>query len=203
MDIDIMNKICNNCNKEYTKPDWCSKVNWVKRKYCTRECSEVNTAFKLGDRINLGRKHPPEYGERISELKKGIPSGKYSRVDFECLQCSKVFKIQQNRIGKAKYCSRACHYKARDFGLTTKHYRIRRSSRYKQWREAIFERDDYTCQMCFTRGGILNADHVKPFALFPDLRFDLDNGRTLCLPCHKLTPTYGAKTRLVSVTDGY
>ena len=42
-------------------------------------------------------------------------------------------------------------------------------------------------------GGKLNADHIKPFSLFPELRFDLNNGRTLCVECHKKTDTYCEK----------
>lgn len=67
---------------------------------------------------------------------------------------------------------------------------LRRTKRYANWRNSVFERDDYTCQECKTRGGYLEADHIKPFAFFPGLRFELSNGRTLCLPCHKETPTY-------------
>jgi hypothetical protein len=59
------------------------------------------------------------------------------------------------------------------------------------WRTAVFQRDDYTCQMCGQRGGRLQADHIKPYATYPDLRWDVSNGRTLCVPCHKKTPTYG------------
>lgn len=75
-------------------------------------------------------------------------------------------------------------------GITNKNKLIRNSTKYQLWREAIFKRDDYTCQICFIRGGRLQADHIKPFAFFPELRFELTNGRALCEPCHKLTPTY-------------
>lgn len=62
---------------------------------------------------------------------------------------------------------------------------IRKSSEYTQWRTAVFERDDYTCQRCGVRGGSLNAHHIKPFAGHIDCRFDVDNGVTLCEKCHR------------------
>jgi hypothetical protein len=43
------------------------------------------------------------------------------------------------------------------------------------------------------RGGKLNADHIKSWAHYPELRFDTSNGRTLCLSCHHKTDTFGAK----------
>lgn len=61
---------------------------------------------------------------------------------------------------------------------------------YKQWRKAVFERDDYTCQWCSKKGVKLNADHIKPWSLYPELRYAIDNGRVLCVPCHMKTPTY-------------
>jgi 5-methylcytosine-specific restriction endonuclease McrA len=68
---------------------------------------------------------------------------------------------------------------------------------YVQWRKAIFTKDDYTCQGCSVRGGYLEADHIQPWALFPELRYNVDNGRTLCRPCHLLTPTWGGKTKVL------
>lgn len=56
---------------------------------------------------------------------------------------------------------------------------------YKQWRISVFKRDGYMCVDCGKVGGYLEADHIKPWSLFPELRFDINNGRTLCRSCHR------------------
>lgn len=61
----------------------------------------------------------------------------------------------------------------------------RRSAEYKAWRKSVFERDDYTCRFCGARGVKINAHHIKPYAFCPEARYELSNGITLCLPCHK------------------
>ncbi len=78
-------------------------------------------------------------------------------------------------------------------GKSTIHEILRHSLEYRLWRTAVFERDNYTCIWCGQVGGKLNADHIKPFAYYPELRFAIDNGRTLCESCHKTTDTYKQK----------
>jgi len=80
-------------------------------------------------------------------------------------------------------------------GVTPENQRIRHSLEYGAWRKAVFERDDYTCVLCGKRGVRLHADHIKPFSEFHELRLELSNGRTLCVPCHEKTPTYGGVRR--------
>jgi 5-methylcytosine-specific restriction endonuclease McrA len=86
---------------------------------------------------------------------------------------------------------------------------IRSSAQYAEWRRQVFLRDNFTCAMCPKRGDV-NADHIKAFsvilteykisrmedALQCEEMWDIKNGRTLCLECHKKTPNFGTKARL-------
>lgn len=60
----------------------------------------------------------------------------------------------------------------------------RNTPMYRDWRLAVFTRDDFTCQKCQQHGGKLEAHHIKKFHNFHDLRFEISNGLTLCRCCH-------------------
>ena len=81
-------------------------------------------------------------------------------------------------------------------GITSINTKVRNSKKYANWRVAVFQRDNYTCKECGSRGVTLNADHIKPFAYYPELRLRIDNGRTLCVPCHKKTDTFAGHVKL-------
>lgn len=55
---------------------------------------------------------------------------------------------------------------------------------YRSWRSKVFARDNYTCQICEQYSGALHADHIKKWSDNEKLRYNVDNGRTLCVPCH-------------------
>jgi len=68
-------------------------------------------------------------------------------------------------------------------GITSQD-KLMRQKFQKTMQRSVFERDDYTCQMCEQHGGYLQVDHIKGWAKHPDLRFETDNCRTLCMACH-------------------
>ena len=55
---------------------------------------------------------------------------------------------------------------------------------YKNWRTKVYKRDGYKCQVCGSRKRT-EAHHIKTWSRFPQLRFDINNGVTLCRICHK------------------
>lgn len=138
---------------------------------------------------NKGRKFTEEHRQNIGKARngKGHPHSETSK----------------QKIGNANRGRRRPDLSARQWGKNNSQWKggissiqniIRHSLEYKLWRKAVYERDNYTCIWCGNnQGGNLHADHIKPFALFPELRFVLDNGRTLCESCHKKTDTYGRR----------
>lgn len=81
------------------------------------------------------------------------------------------------------------HYRWRG-GVTPHRIAIWNSAEYKTWRDSVMSRDGFKCIACGISRVALQADQIEPFALAEHLRFDVDNGRTLCVPCHR---KYGAK----------
>lgn len=112
------------------------------------------------------------------------------KVTILCWECKGYFKVRNYRKESAHFCSKNCASQYKDEGKRTESKKIRQSAKYKAWRTLVFERDNYTCVQCNSTG-YLHGDHIKPFALYPELRFEVSNGRTLCVPCHKKTRTYG------------
>jgi len=122
------------------------------------------------------------------------------RIQKKCPTCGKRFSVKPSRDYR-KYCSQKCasiyfsqfedhsgeNCPAWKGGITPESIKERTGSKYKEWRASVYARDNWTCLDCGYRSGKLHAHHVFPFAEFPEHRFDVWNGITLCPECHRKT----------------
>lgn len=61
---------------------------------------------------------------------------------------------------------------------------------YYTWRKLVLQRDNFICQIC-KKENSKEAHHIKNYKNYPELRYKISNGQTLCNDCHKKTDTYG------------
>jgi 5-methylcytosine-specific restriction endonuclease McrA len=104
-----------------------------------------------------------------------------------------ISKIRRERDCYEKYCSHLCANRAKDFkgaknpnwkdDATSRNGRGRLSSAYVKWKRSVLDRDNHTCVYCGSKDRV-QADHQEPWALFPESRFEVNNGQALCLSCH-------------------
>lgn len=124
-------------------------------------------------------KNPIERGRKISETKKRLKQRPFSRLGKKHSEESKkkMSISHKGRFGGEKHSN----WK----GGITKIHHLRTTLEYKLWREAVWKRDNWTCQFCAKRGGKLEAHHIFSFAQYPQFRLTINNGITLCQKCHK------------------
>ena len=148
-----------------------------------RKISESRKGFKVSEETKL----------KISRTTKGRkkkPVSKESRLKMSLSHIGK-------RTGKNSNLWKG--------GVTSLRARIRQSIKYISWRSGVLNRDCFTCRICNQIGGKLQVDHfpvsfsklfddydINNFedAMVFDKLWDMENGRTLCFNCHKLTDNY-------------
>jgi hypothetical protein len=175
-------KICIICGKEYYKKSTCGKPEWSRRKYCSIQCQHKGLIVRplyyncqvCGKKF---KRHSCQVNPKFcsnkcaGKFRKGKKRPKFSKEWIENL--SKSHKGVQAKEKHPKWKG----------GITKKNH-LERNRFRDEVQKQVFERDNYTCQMCDVRGGILHVDHIQSWSEYPDLRFDINNCRTLCNKCH-------------------
>lgn len=181
-----MSKNCIHCNNVFEKKTFESVAYWATKKFCSHACYWLDKKGKIPTHVKLWKK-----GEQVSpstQFVKGHPSLNKGKKQPQTVE------HYMKRVAAMPRGERHHNWKG---GVTSEHEKIRKSPEYKQWRMAVLSRDYFTCKECGYKGRDIEADHIKPFYLHPELRLEVDNGRTLCKPCHRKTETWGRKVYLL------
>lgn len=155
-------------------PDW-----WIGRKHSEETRAKMRASHMGAANAFFGKVHTAEALEKIRNAK----IGKIARRGPHKEETKALISAQRVALGSARG-ERNPNWKG---GVSEPRTAAMSTTAYKSWRRDVFSRDDYTCQACGQRGGDLEADHIKPWAYFIELRYSLANGRTLCVACHRKT----------------
>lgn len=177
--------ICKVCNKSFQAKPY--RIN--KAKFCSLECFGISIkGIHPKGEFKKGQHNSPQ-----TEFHKGNLHPYFGKSSFALGKHWKLSKETKARMSKVqKYkphpkTSKELHPNWKG-GISSVNKTIRGSINYRLWREQVYLYDDWTCWICENRGGKLHPHHLKKFSEFPEARFNLQNGITLCEFCHY---TYG------------
>lgn len=173
---DYQRRIADSNNKEFKCP----------------KCSHINAGFnRIVDLTNK------QFGELFVLGYNEEKSIKQGRTYWNCLcRCNNVISVSGDRLtlGNTRTCGdRSKHYAGGNSwswqgGITPERLAARTNLRYKHWRNEVYKKDWYTCQCCGKFKNInKQAHHIIGFANNEDLRYEIENGITLCEECHYTT----------------
>jgi hypothetical protein len=134
---------------------------------------------------NLGIKRSEEYKNKLSLVRKeqwrtGKLKGGWKLSEETKKKMSRPKPWMKGRIAVSG--EKCWNWK----GGVSKYVKERKySPEHNEWRKIIFVRDNFICQDCGINKTYFEAHHIKSWKDFPGLRFDINNGMTLCLKCHK------------------
>ena len=193
--------------------DWRKKVSrgWFKkggipwnkgREMPVKTKRKLSKALKGHEAWNKGKEMPEETKKKLSKLLKGrrcspeteFKKGQHKGSENPAKRIEVRRKISKAKKGKPHFNQRGENHGNWKAGITPKNEKIRKALEYKSWREAVFARDNWTCQKCGKKGSKLVSHHLYNFADFPESRTSIENGITLCKKCHiEFHEIYGLK----------
>ena len=141
------------------------------------------TEFKKGNKSWIAGKHI-----KINDalIKWRLNGGKLTK-EQERIRAEKTSIALKGRKLKKEHIAKISGENASNWkgGITPKNILLKASRRWREWRQKVFEYDNYTCWICEEEGGELHPHHLKKFSDYPRLRFKVSNGLTLCEFCHR------------------
>ena len=141
-----------------------------------------------GSLAKRGKKNPM-WGKRCSEKQKEAVRKANEKRKIEGKYGHSVeSRMKMSLANKGKHYSLNTEFKSKSKNRISpdERQKIRQSLEYRLWQVAVYKRDDYTCRICGRKCSAkqIVAHHILSFNDFPELRFAINNGMTLCRSCH-------------------
>lgn len=146
-------------------------ADWLRQQYVERGLSTVQIALGLGAKPRTVNSWLTRH--KIQTRPSGNAKGLVISADVRQ-------KMSEARRGKYQGASNP-NWKG---GLISDNTRLRNSYESKRWSLLVRAKDGNACAEC-GKTGKLHAHHVKHWKKYPELRFDVGNGVTLCPVCHQ------------------
>jgi hypothetical protein len=169
----------------------------LKKGHSKKECKSCQ--------IELGLCKINTEGLKLAQTKEGQKYSASNRIGIKRPIMTEVLKYRQlfnpdsftseesrKKQRKAKLGKRGAETNNWQGGKKEARLLAKSQDAYKQWRFSVFSRDKFLCIHCGSKKQ-LEADHIKEWCNYPELRYEITNGRTLCHSCHKKTDNYGHK----------
>jgi len=159
--------------------------------------------------MKLGSHHSAETRAQMSKMRRGRQPSEKQAAALEILHAAHLgtrhlaetrYRMSVAALGNKRSlgCKRSPETRARlsvnQRGASNSNWRGGRGTdrhreigcvRYKEWRKAIFVRDDFRCSVCGERSGKLHAHHLFAWVKYPKLRYEVANGITAHIDCHR------------------
>lgn len=156
------------------------KLNLPKRPHIAKRNPNYNEKMKIEQELLISLYWGNEYTmKKISNIFKCSQAtiyGKFKKYKIPMLTQSEVQIRNGNNVNEKNPSWKG--------GISSMHQRLRRGRMSSIWRKYVLMKDKHCCQICYSKSALC-AHHIKSFSDFPEERFNVDNGITLCKNCHK------------------
>lgn len=157
-------KPCILCGKMMIIPKW----NLTRKKFCNKDCK--NQYQRIVPGTWAGRKLSIEHRCKLALAKKG-------KKKILSEQAKESFRIKMSGERNTRWI--------KDRSLLKDDSKDRGGQLHREWSKSVKKRDGWKCKMnSVDCSGRIEAHHVLSWRDYPELRFNINNGITLCHAHH-------------------
>ena len=186
----MISKICECCDKEFFVYNYRKET----AKFCSKKCHNISL---IGVPLNIDPTiKPTAWNKGLLGYRAKDKNNKWKGGKPKCIDCG--CELGSYRAKRCVNCNKLWQRGANIYNYKGCEKQDRCDYNYKKWRMDVFKKDWFTCQNkeCNYKGKYIEAHHIKNWKDNIELRYDVDNGITLCKKCHFAIHSKKLKTKI-------